>query len=75
MLIPQLRTNNKQSMVADLNLMLFCALLHQQIELKDGSQVEVYEHGMTLSIVALRGSLPEQWVVEFRWAVVVDPAK
>eukprot|EP00878_Enallax_costatus_P034440 GHUV01038185.1.p1 GENE.GHUV01038185.1~~GHUV01038185.1.p1 ORF type:complete len:116 (+),score=23.12 GHUV01038185.1:213-560(+) len=36
------------------------------IELKDGSHVEVYEHGMTLSIVALRGSLPEQWVVEFR---------
>eukprot|EP00775_Hariotina_reticulata_P008867 gene8867-9046_t len=35
------------------------------IELKDGSSVEVYEHGMTLFIVALRGSIPEQWVLEF----------
>jgi hypothetical protein len=37
-----------------------------QIELRDGTQAEVYEHGMSLSIVALRGSLPEQWIVEFR---------
>uniref|UniRef100_A0A383VEJ6 Uncharacterized protein n=1 Tax=Tetradesmus obliquus TaxID=3088 RepID=A0A383VEJ6_TETOB len=36
------------------------------IELRDGTQAEVYEHGMSLSIVALRGSLPEQWIVEFR---------
>lgn len=40
--------------------------VYLQIELRDGTQVEVYEHGMTLSIVALRGSVPEQWVAEFR---------
>jgi hypothetical protein len=39
-----------------------------QVELKDGSTADVYEHGMTLEIVALRGSIPQQWVLEFRCA-------
>ena len=30
--------------------------IQRQITLRDGSQAEVYEHGMSLSIVALRGS-------------------
>jgi hypothetical protein len=34
--------------------------------LRDGSKADVYEHGMTLEIVALRGSVPQQWVLEFR---------
>jgi hypothetical protein len=37
-----------------------------QVLLPDGSEVEAYEHGMSLSIVALRGSVPSQWVMEFR---------
>jgi hypothetical protein len=37
-----------------------------QIELKDGSSVSVYEHGMSLEIVALRGSIPQQWIIDFR---------
>ena len=28
--------------------------------------MEAYEHGMALSIVALRGSVPTQWVLDFR---------
>lgn len=38
-----------------------------QVELRDGSKADVYEHGMTLEIVALRGSVPQQWVLEFRY--------
>ncbi|KAI8466668.1 MAG: hypothetical protein J3K34DRAFT_379213, partial [Monoraphidium minutum] len=34
--------------------------------MRDGSSVEAYEHGMSLSIVALRGSVPTQWVLDFR---------
>lgn len=37
-----------------------------QIELKDGEKVEVFEHGMSLSIVALRGSVPTQWIMDYR---------
>lgn len=37
-----------------------------QVELRDGTKVEVFEHGMSLSIVALRGSVPTQWVMDFR---------
>lgn len=37
-----------------------------QVLLKDGTAVEAYEHGMTLGIVALRGSVPTQWVLDFR---------
>ncbi len=37
-----------------------------QVELRDGTKVEVYEHGMSLSIVALRGSVPNQWVMDYR---------
>ncbi len=33
---------------------------HLQIELRDGTKVEVFEHGMSLNIVALRGSVPQQ---------------
>jgi hypothetical protein len=40
--------------------------LLSQVELRDGSTADVYEHGMTLEIVALRGSVPQQWVLEFR---------
>ena len=36
------------------------------IQLRDGSQAEVFEHGMSLSIVALRGSVPSQWVLDYR---------
>lgn len=44
-----------------------CATCKQsQIELKDGSKVDVYEHGMSLEIVALRGSIPQQWIIDFR---------
>jgi hypothetical protein len=38
----------------------------RQLVLKDGTTVEAYEHGMSLSIVALRGSVPTQWVLDFR---------
>jgi hypothetical protein len=41
-------------------------LLLPQVILKDGSEVQAYEHGMSLSIVALRGSIPRHWIVEFR---------
>ena len=37
-----------------------------QVVLRDGTQVEAYEHGMSLGIVALRGSVPTQWVLDFR---------
>ncbi len=30
---------------------------------RDSTKVEVYEHGMSLSIVALRGSVPNDWVM------------
>jgi hypothetical protein len=38
----------------------------KMVELRDGSQVEVFEHGMSLSIVALRGSVPAQWIMDYR---------
>ncbi|GBF91197.1 hypothetical protein Rsub_04866 [Raphidocelis subcapitata] len=38
----------------------------QTVVLRDGTAVEAYEHGMSLSIVALRGSVPTQWVLDFR---------
>jgi hypothetical protein len=31
-----------------------------QVELRDGTKVEVFEHGMSLSIVSLRSSIPSQ---------------
>lgn len=37
-----------------------------QIEFPDGSTVEAYEHGLSLSIVALRGAVPSQWIMDFR---------
>ncbi|MEW5310112.1 MAG: hypothetical protein WDW38_001941 [Sanguina aurantia] len=36
------------------------------IELRDGTSVQAYEHGLMLAIVALRGSVPAQWVIDFR---------
>ena len=37
-----------------------------QITLRDGSTAEVFEHGMSLNIVALRGSVPQQWILDFK---------
>jgi hypothetical protein len=37
-----------------------------QIQLADGTTIEAYEHGLSLSIVGLRGSVPQQWIVDFR---------
>ena len=37
-----------------------------QVQLRDGSTVEAYEHGMSLAIVALRGSVPAQWVMDYK---------
>uniref|UniRef100_A0A7S0RPJ7 Uncharacterized protein n=1 Tax=Chlamydomonas leiostraca TaxID=1034604 RepID=A0A7S0RPJ7_9CHLO len=39
------------------------------VTLKDGSSVEVYEHGMSLSIVGLRGSVPAQWILDYKSAL------
>lgn len=36
------------------------------IELPNGQMVAVYEHGMSLAIVALRGSVPQQWIMDFK---------
>lgn len=36
------------------------------VTLRDGTVVEAFEHGMSLSIVCLRGSVPAQWIVEYR---------
>ncbi len=40
-----------------------------QVTLKDGSEVQVFEHGMSLSIVGLRGSIPQDWILEFKMAL------
>jgi hypothetical protein len=32
----------------------------------DGSTIEAFEHGLSLSIVGLRGSVPQQWILDFR---------
>jgi len=37
-----------------------------QVELPNGQMVAVYEHGMSLAIVALRGSVPQQWIMDFK---------
>ena len=42
------------------------ALSLLQVELRDGSLVEVFEHGLSLTIVALRGSVPSQWILDFK---------
>ncbi|KAG1669301.1 hypothetical protein FOA52_014862 [Chlamydomonas sp. UWO 241] len=36
------------------------------VELRSGESIDVFEHGMSLSIVALRGSVPTQWVMDYR---------
>eukprot|EP00798_Chlamydomonas_sp_ICE-L_P026686 gene26686-4261_t len=38
----------------------------KKVELRDGTSIEVFEHGMSLTIVALRGSVPSQWILEFK---------
>lgn len=43
-------------------------LLHQ-VELPNGQLAAVYEHGMSLAIVALRGSVPQQWILDFKSAL------
>lgn len=40
-----------------------------QITLRDGTEVAAFEHGMTLSIVALRGSVPQQWALDFKMSI------
>jgi hypothetical protein len=37
-----------------------------QVLMADGSTIEAFEHGLSLSIVGLRGSVPQQWIVDFR---------
>lgn len=37
-----------------------------QVTLRDGSVVAATEHALSLAIVALRGSFPNQWVMDFR---------
>ncbi|KAJ9529617.1 hypothetical protein QJQ45_014377, partial [Haematococcus lacustris] len=37
-----------------------------QVVLRDGRSVEVWEHGMSLAIVALRGAVPQQWVLDYK---------
>jgi len=36
------------------------------VELRDGTNIEVFEHGMSLNMVALRGSVPNQWITDYR---------
>lgn len=47
-------------------LMAACPATLPQVELPDGRSVEVFEHGMSLAIMALRGSVPQQWVMDFK---------
>jgi hypothetical protein len=42
------------------------ALHRAQIEMPDGTSVQAFEHGLSMSIVALRGSVPAQWIMDFR---------
>jgi hypothetical protein len=37
-----------------------------QVTLRDGTSVDVFEHGMSLSIVSLKGSVPSDWIVSFK---------
>lgn len=39
------------------------------IQLADGKTVEAFEHAQSLSIVTLRGSVPSQWIMDFRAAL------
>ncbi|GLC41238.1 hypothetical protein PLESTB_001084100 [Pleodorina starrii] len=39
------------------------------VVLRDGSEVQAFEHGMSLAIVALRGSVPGQWAVDFQTSI------
>ncbi|EFJ52374.1 hypothetical protein VOLCADRAFT_103032 [Volvox carteri f. nagariensis] len=39
------------------------------VVLRDGTEVQAFEHGMTLAIVALRGSIPAQWTLDFQTAI------
>ncbi|KAL6747850.1 hypothetical protein V8C86DRAFT_2896496 [Haematococcus lacustris] len=42
------------------------ALAAKTVVLRDGRSVEVWEHGMSLAIVALRGAVPQQWVLDYK---------
>ncbi len=39
------------------------------ITLRDGTSVEVYEHGMSLGIVSLKGSVPSDWILQYKMAL------
>ncbi|GIL68080.1 hypothetical protein Vafri_21393 [Volvox africanus] len=39
------------------------------VVLRDGSEVQAFEHGMTLAIVALRGSVSSQWALDFQTSI------
>lgn len=43
--------------------------LPAQVEVPDGTTLQAYEHGLSMSIVALRGSVPSQWIMDFRQAL------
>lgn len=38
----------------------------RDVLLPDGNLIQAYEHGLSLSIMALRGSVPNQWIMEYR---------
>ncbi|GFR49954.1 hypothetical protein Agub_g12062, partial [Astrephomene gubernaculifera] len=44
-------------------------LAAKTITLRDGTQLQAYEHGMSLSIVALRGSVPSRWALDFKTSI------
>ena len=44
-------------------------MVHLQVTLKDGTQVDAFEHGMSISIVALRGSISAQAALDFKSVV------
>ncbi|GIL81389.1 hypothetical protein Vretimale_1058 [Volvox reticuliferus] len=39
------------------------------VVLRDGTEVQAFEHGMTLAIVALRGSVSSQWALDFQTSI------
>lgn len=41
----------------------------KSVTLRDGTVVDAFEHSQSLSIVALRGSVPSQWITDYRSAL------
>lgn len=39
------------------------------VELRDGTSIQANEHNLFLTIVALRGSVPQQWLSDFRGCI------